>query len=143
MKNDGNEYFRITDRQRKKILENLSMQDPFWVKFAQSKASKSNMRCREKGFWATIIDFIFKESKIMVAIEEVTAKVSELSLVVDGIDVKLDEVKAYIDSLKGSVVTQEQLDELAALVDGVSEQAKSVKSEAEGLTPAVQPEPEV
>lgn len=79
----------------------------------------------------------------MVAIEEVTAKVAELSLVVDGIDVKLDEVKAYIDSLKGSVVTQEQLDELAALVDGVSEQAKSVKSEAEALTPAVEPEPEV
>lgn len=98
------------------------------------------MNCRKKvGFWATIFNYILKESEIMVGIDEIKDSVGEVSLTIDKIDVKLDEVKAYIDSLKGSVVTQEQLDELAALVDSAKSQAVAVLSESEGLTPSEEP----
>ena len=98
------------------------------------------MRCKkEVGFWASIFNYIFEESNIMVGIEEIKEGVSEVHLTIDKIDLKLDEVKAYIDSLKGSVVTQEQLDELAALVDSAKSQAVAVLSESEGLTPSEEP----
>lgn len=98
------------------------------------------MNCRKKvGFWATILNYIFKESEIMAGIEEIKDSVGEVSLTIDKIDLKLDEVKAYIDSLKGSVVTQEQLDELAALVDSAKSQSVAVLGEAEGLAPVEAP----
>lgn len=68
----------------------------------------------------------------MATIEEVNAKVLELNSVVAAIDLKLDDVRAFVAQLQaGSVVTQEQLDQLAAALDGVKASADSVLAEAD------------
>ena len=68
----------------------------------------------------------------MTTIDEINAKVLELNTVVAAIDSKLDEVRAFVATLQGgSVVTQEQLDQLAAALDGVKASAESVLAEAD------------
>lgn len=79
----------------------------------------------------------------MAGIEEVTAKLAEVSLVIDSIDNKTDEVKAFIETLKQSAVTPEQLEELSALVDGIKEQSQSVLGEVDALDEVVVVEPPV
>ena len=65
-------------------------------------------------------------TEIIVGLENVNAGISAL-------DAKLDEVKAFIDSLKGSVVTQEQLDQVAALVESAKQATAKVLSETDAL----------
>ena len=71
----------------------------------------------------------------MATIEEVTASVTELTSTLEAVDVKLDEIKAFILSLSSpaGVVTQAQLDELAALVDAAKGKSSAVLAEADAL----------
>lgn len=78
--------------------------------------------------------------KLMASIQEVIDGVANIQNVIQAIDLKLDEVKARIDNLSaGSVVTQQQLDELAATIAAAKESAASVLTEASGLA---EPAPE-
>ena len=65
-------------------------------------------------------------TEIIVGLENVNAGIATL-------DAKLDEVKAFIDGLKGSTVTQEQLDQIAALVTSAQEATAKVLSETDAL----------
>lgn len=80
----------------------------------------------------------------MATIEEVKSAVTELTSTLEAVDLKLDEVKAFILALQaGSVVSQEQLDELAGLVLSAKEKASAALAETDALdepaTPPVEP----
>lgn len=69
----------------------------------------------------------------MATLEEVRAEVTELTTTVEAIDAKLDEVKTFIEGIKAGVVTQEQLDSLAALVGAAKAKAAAVLVETDAL----------
>lgn len=75
----------------------------------------------------------------MASLSDVTASITSVVSSLSALDLKLDEVKAKIDALSvGTVVSQAQLDELAALLDGAKTQASAVSDEASAL---VEPPP--
>lgn len=70
----------------------------------------------------------------MATMQEIVDGVANIQTVIQNIDLKLDEVKARIDKLvAGSVVTQQQIDELAATVNAAKTAASAVLTEATGL----------
>lgn len=70
----------------------------------------------------------------MATLEEVQAEVSNLTQTISAIDTKLDEVRNFILSLQaGTVVTQEQLDALAASITAAKDAAGAVLGEADTL----------
>lgn len=70
----------------------------------------------------------------MATLEEVTTEVANLTSTIASIDSKLDEVRAFILSLSaGTVVTQEQLDALAASITAAKNAAGAVLTEADAL----------
>lgn len=73
----------------------------------------------------------------MATLEEVTNEVATLTNTIVAIDTKLDEIRAFILSLSGGgVVTQEQLDALAASITSAKESAAAVLTEADQLDEA-------
>lgn len=68
----------------------------------------------------------------MASVEEVTEGLADANAALEQIDQKLDEVKAFIATLKGPV-SQEQLDQIAALVSSVKEKSQAVLSETDAL----------
>lgn len=81
----------------------------------------------------------------MASISDITASVTAIVSSLSSLDLKLDEVKLKIDELSvGSPVTQAQLDELAASLEGAKTQAAAVLAEGTSLvTPVVVEEPPV
>ncbi len=70
----------------------------------------------------------------MATITDIQDSVGQLTATLTSIDVKLDEVKAFIETLKAGVpVTQEQIDALAAAVQGAKDSAASILTEADAL----------
>lgn len=70
----------------------------------------------------------------MATLTEIVEGVTAIGDAVLAIDTKLDDVAAKIAGLEGgSVVSQDDLDALAALVQGVKDQISAVKSEADTL----------
>lgn len=70
----------------------------------------------------------------MATFEEVTNEVATLTSTLGTIDTKLDEIRAFIISLQaGSVVTQEQLDTLAAAITAAKNSAAAVLTETDAL----------
>jgi hypothetical protein len=80
-----------------------------------------------------ILNSILKRTKLMATITEILVGLEGVNSGIAAIDAKLDEVKVFIDSLKGSVVTQEQLDQIAALVDSAKQATDKVLSETDAL----------
>lgn len=84
------------------------------------------------------INFLFEGTKLMATFEEVKAGVESAVSSLAALDLKLDEVKAKIDSLSAGVVSQEQLDELAALVNSAKDSSAAVFAEASALVAPVE-----
>lgn len=84
-----------------------------------------------------LINWIYKGTKLMSTLEEVQGEVTALTNTIVAIDTKLDEIRAFILSLSGGgVVTQEQLDALAASITSAKESAAAVLTEADQLDEA-------
>lgn len=80
---------------------------------------------------------------LMASLEEIKTSIAALLGTVGQIDIRLDDVAARISALEaGKVVTQEDIDALAASLDAVKTAAAAVLSEASGLaTPATEEPP--
>lgn len=87
--------------------------------------------------------------EILDGVTEIVASGRTSAAALASLDLKLDEVRAKIDSLpSGSVVTQEQLDSIAASLQSAKDVATEIRnssaavlSEAEALVPPVEPPP--
>lgn len=106
------------------------------------------MQCKRIPLWTKLINFLLKDSNIMSTIQEVEQLVTDMSAgltaantTLDSLDLKLDEILAFIQGLgAGSVVTQQQLDNLFAsvnsakvMVDGVQAKTTAALAEADAL----------
>lgn len=89
------------------------------------------VRC--KSLVTRLIDYLFQRSIILSTLEELTADITALTNTIGAIDLKLDEVRAFIATLQPGVVTQEQLDQLAAMVGTAKTSAEAVLAEADAL----------
>lgn len=93
-----------------------------------------------------IINWFLKGTKLMATIEDVQNRVQEITDFINlnantlqevnaslvATDLKLDEVLAFIQSLQvGSVVTQEQLDQLASNLQGIRDTAAQASASVE------------
>lgn len=84
-----------------------------------------------------LINWLIKRTDFMSTLTEVQAEVTALTDTIVAIDTKLDEIRAFILSLSGGgVVTQEQLDALAASITSAKESAAAVLTETDSLDEA-------
>lgn len=80
-------------------------------------------------YW--LINFLLKETKLMADVDGIKASLSETQASISAIDAKLDVIREKIAALQVGVVTQAQLDEIAALVEAAKVSSAAVAVEAE------------
>ena len=90
--------------------------------------------CKRPGLITRLINYLLKDTNLMATVEEVMADVTELTSTLSAVDLKLDEIAVFIANLQsGSVVTQEQLNALAALTSAAKASAAAVLTETDNL----------